>query len=861
MISFAPINLMYKRLEASQTESDVNYFFDLLLMGEMVTKITAAFLVANIDNDKDRNRYRQEYLLIRANSLGDFSSAIDDIMTGTSFSFLSSSLSNNEIPALNNRIGTDTWQAKSVALLIKCLDVFNLEYNKVSVKTPFRIWFSLFTLLRNKTKGHGATTSHQCSQVCSLLAESIDLIIDNLTLFKRPWVSLYRNLTGKYRVSYITERNTAFDFLKRETNHSYNNGVYCFTDTIRAVNLCLSNPEATEFYLPNGNYKNNTYETISYVDDKKHRVDASSYITPITQLPSSMTEGRNEMDVIENCFSNVPVISDEYVLRKDFEDELNSILCEKDRFPVVTLKGRGGIGKTSLAIKVIKDLSSKKRFDLIMWFSARDVDLFSEGPKQVKSQILTQEDISKEYCKLIYPTEKITDPIEVFSRDLSKNPLGNTLYVLDNFETITNPVDVYEWLNTHIRNPNKILITSRMSRNFKADYPIEVSGMNESQCRVLIKRISEKYEIQHLVTDDYIEDIINESDGHPYIIKVLLGEVARTRKIGKIERIIAEKDQILNALFRRTFQSLSPASKRVFLTLCSWNSAIPLIALEAVLWRNDNEKINVDDAIDELQKSSFIELIEIDEDIFINVPLAASLYGKTELSVYPEKLHIIDDRALLMEFGASTTKNIKNGVAPKIERKFQSVAKRIKTKGEFEKELPTLEYIASKYPKAWLFITDMYREFGDTDGMKQSLREILKVSTLSEEKEQYWDKYASLCKDTEDWVGESMALSELVMIPNVTFETISNCAMRINNYFYTHSSESQLDYRQSLFEKVASIMASRIAGEGDATDYSRLAWLYLNINNEEKAKLFMSEGLKVEPDNRHCLRLQARLNK
>lgn len=33
MISFAPINLMYKRLEASQTESDVNYFFDLLLMG------------------------------------------------------------------------------------------------------------------------------------------------------------------------------------------------------------------------------------------------------------------------------------------------------------------------------------------------------------------------------------------------------------------------------------------------------------------------------------------------------------------------------------------------------------------------------------------------------------------------------------------------------------------------------------------------------------------------------------------------------------------------------------------------------------------------------------------------------------
>lgn len=857
-INFVFIDRFLERLHAAQSESDSSYFYDLILLGEAITKITALFLIANINNDKDRNRYRQEYALVRAGGIGDFSNAINEVLTGIPSGFLSSSLSDYEIAEMNNKIKPDSWQKVSITALIESLSIFQIQHTNVTAKTPFRIWFNLFALLRNKTKGHGAPRIAQCSQASKYLSQSLAQILENLTLFKRPWAFLYRNLNGKYRVTNISINCSAFDKLKRTAGYNYEDGVYCFTDTIRKVNLLYSDPELTNFFLPNGNFRDKTFETISYIDDQKQQFDTSSYLTPASKLPASITEGQDNLNVVSDCFSNVPKAPEEYIERKELEDELTSILLDKERFPVVTLKGRGGIGKTSLAIKVIHSISKGERFEIIIWFSARDVDLFPEGPKQVQSKVLTKEDISDEYCRLVHPNKCIKDTLTVFSKAMSHSPFGPTLFVLDNFETITNPAEVFEWLNTYIRNPNKILITSRMSRNFKADYPIEVSGMNDAQCRELINHIANKYDISHLISPQYIEDLIQESNGHPYIIKIIMGEIARTRKTSKVERVIADKDQILNALFRRTFQTLSPAAKRVFLTLCSWNSLVPIVAIEAVLWRNDNEKIDVEGAIDELQKSSFIELLEENNETFIQVPLAASLYGKTELSVYPEKIQIQDDRTLLMEFGASNPHSVKRGIAPRIESKFQKVAQRVKTPEEFQKELPSLEYIASRYPKAWLYIANFYKDYNDHEGAKRSLRELLKVTSLSVEKEKYWFEYANLCKKTNDWNGESMALLEIATIPNVPFCSISNCANRINNHFYRNPYDKQVDSKYSLFSKLASVMSKRIT-EGDATDYSRLAWLYLNIDDEINAKKYMEQGLNIDSCNSHCLKLQQRL--
>ena len=852
------------RLNSAKTESDNAFFYDLLLYGELIVKITSLFLIANLNEDKDRNRYRHLYRITRAGGIGDFSQVIMEILSGPASGNLSSAISDYELIELNNKIDPHSWQKEALYSLIDCLKLFEIDYTQPSAKTPFRVWFTLFASLRNKTKGHGAPTAEKISKACLLLEKSLSNVVNNLTLFKRPWVFLHRNLNGKYRVSAISKGNSAsFDFLKREKDHSYKNGIYCYTDSIRRVELLYSDPELTNYYFPNGSFndKNIEFEALSYIDDQKKYFEASEYVIPPAKLPQSITEGKPALDVVKESFTNVPDIAEEYIHRENLESELISVLKDKDRFPVITLKGRGGIGKTSLAINVIHDFynSHPDRFSLIIWFSARDVDLFPNGPKQVQSGVITQEDISKEYCKLVYPDVTVKNPLQQFSNDLSSNKLGPTLFILDNFETISNPTEVFEWINTYVRNPNKVLITSRINRNFKADYPIEVHGMTEEQSRELIDRFANKYHIQHLLSSKYIDDLIGESNGHPYILKIMLGEIARTMKAEKINRIIADKDDILNALFRRTFQTLSPGAKRVFLTLCSWDSIIPIVALVSVIVGDENERIDVEEAVEELQKSSFIEFVEDADGDFIRVPLAASLYGQTELKVYPEKLAVYNDRKLLMEFGATNSGSVKNGIAPLVERKFKRVSQRINNVLEFKREQETLEYLATKFPKAWLWIADMHLAMDNYEEAKAAIREFLKTTTLPNDKIKYWQRYADLCEHSDDWTGESMAIVELSMVPNVPFHIISNGAYRVNHYFSKHTCDKNMESRNEVFSKIAQVMSSRIKTEGDATDYSRLAWLYLNLNDEDLASKYTLIGLSLDPFNVYCEKLKSKL--
>lgn len=117
-------------------------------------------------------------------------------------------------------------------------------------------------------------------------------------------------------------------------------------------------------------------------------------------MPSSETEGLSQLDTVGNCFTNLPILTDNYIKRPELEKELESVISLEDRFPIITLKGRGGIGKTSLGIHVIRELASTERFELIIWFSARDIDLHLEGPKQVQTKVLNQKDIAKDYGKI-----------------------------------------------------------------------------------------------------------------------------------------------------------------------------------------------------------------------------------------------------------------------------------------------------------------------------------------------------------------------------------------------------------------------------------------------------------------------------
>jgi hypothetical protein len=93
---FMPIDKIWERVEISRQDSDTSLFLSLLYCGELVVKFTVAGMVAAIKDDRERPRYRQLYRLVRADGIGEWTSALDEILTGTTSQYLSDEARNEQ---------------------------------------------------------------------------------------------------------------------------------------------------------------------------------------------------------------------------------------------------------------------------------------------------------------------------------------------------------------------------------------------------------------------------------------------------------------------------------------------------------------------------------------------------------------------------------------------------------------------------------------------------------------------------------------------------------------------------------------------------------------------------------------------
>ena len=262
-------------------------------------------------------------------------------------------------------------------------------------------------------------------------------------------------------------------------------------------------------------------------------------------------------------------------------------------------------------------------------------------------------------------------------------------------------------------------------REFVGDYPVQVGGLTDSEADQLITSVASDLGITDVVGTDYRVELIRESDGHPYVIKILLGEAAKEGRAVKPERIIAGEEDILTALFERTFVALSAAAQRVFLLLSNWRSVIPEIALEAVVLRSKGDRINVSRTLDELQRYSFVELMtsETDNQVFVSMPLATMLFGRRKLSASAIKAVIDADTELLHAFGPGQKEDVRHGVLPRIRRLLSHVVEQVTSGRESLEEVePMLRFLAGRMPSVWLAMADLYEELQPADALDKAKR-------------------------------------------------------------------------------------------------------------------------------------------
>ena len=178
-----------------------------------------------------------------------------------------------------------------------------------------------------------------------------------------------------------------------------------------------------------------------------------------------------------------------------------------------------------------------------------------------------------------------------------------------------------------------------------------------------------------------------------------------------------------------------------------------------------------------------------------------------------------------------------------------------------------LEYLATKTPKAYLRLADLVLEVDpsghSTDRAKKYVRNYLESAPIPPDRQSAWLKLADLCQSSQDPVGEVHALSEAALLPTSDMDNLGSFANRLNNRIRDLKGRSIADAWsgeiRELLDRVIGAMENRLK-DLSATNCSRLAWLYLNVGNPQRALDVAKVGVEHEPDNEHCQNLILKLD-
>lgn len=306
--------------------------------------------------------------------------------------------------------------------------------------------------------------------------------------------------------------------------------------------------------------------------------------------------------------NNLPTPDYEYeggfVGREDDIKEITKYL-QREKFPVVTITGAGGVGKTSLALKVIQEITQKPKadkFDAIIWLSAKENKLSPFGIEDIEPTLKSYEELLDTIINVLgFGIEIDNDDKSIEKKESTVNLLfdmsKSILLIIDNLETITDE----RIINFIIDAPQnaKFLITSRRGMG-QVERRYELKQLKEKEAIYLFRQLAKDKQITSLLSldNEVIKKYVNKVSNYPLAIKWVIGQIARGRDINKvIDSIDDATGDISKFCFEQIFGLLSETSRSILFSLCCFDEPPPASLLRYVV---DLESDEFDECIEEL---------------------------------------------------------------------------------------------------------------------------------------------------------------------------------------------------------------------------------------------------------------------
>ena len=278
----------------------------------------------------------------------------------------------------------------------------------------------------------------------------------------------------------------------------------------------------------------------------------------------------------------------------------------EERWPVISIFGFAGVGKTYLALEAAHRCLAGAApgrlslFRAVVWVSTSD----RPDQKLWLTEVLDTIARAWGYTPEMAPNQKRAEVTLL----LQENP---TLLVIDGYETIDDP-ELEEWI-LHPPGRSKVLVTSKREQPQSAWY-VQLKGLDEAAAIDLIRLQARRLSLAQIESADAraLKPLIDVTSGNPKAIVMALSYLRRSNRtlpgvVNDLYRGRTSVQTVFDELHTRHWAALSPAAQRLLLAMSLFVEAVDRDALGTVVGLSG---YYLDQALEELLDRFLLETAE-----------------------------------------------------------------------------------------------------------------------------------------------------------------------------------------------------------------------------------------------------------